>query len=130
MRTKDDTTDGAQLGGYVRRLRRSAGLSLRGVAAAAEVDFAWLSRLERGLFHSPDPWSLYRLARGLDIEVADLYQAAGYGRGLPGFAPYLRAKYHLPEEAIAQLQAHFELLNEKYRAEIGKQHEERHDGAA
>jgi len=29
--------------------------------------------------------------------------------------PYLRAKYHLPSEAVAQLEAHFELINEKYR---------------
>ena len=50
--------------------------------------------------------------------MADLYLEAGFGdaRGLPGFGPYLRAKYHLPDEAIAQLEAHFALINEKYRA--------------
>ena len=28
----------------------------------------------------------------------------------------LRAKYHLPDEAISQLEAHFALINEKYHA--------------
>jgi len=60
---------------------------------------------------------LYRLARALGIEVANLYEYAGYD--LPGFAPYLRVKYDLPDEAIAQLEAHFELINERYRPDEG-----------
>ena len=133
MRNRNNALDDAKkLGDYIRRLRRSADLPLRSVATTAEVDFAWLSRLERGHYQSPDPWSLYRLARALHVEVADLYRAAGYadGRGLPGFAPYLRAKYDMPEEAIRQLEAHFQLLNEKYRAEKGVSHDERDDSAA
>lgn|SRR5262249_8854617 len=108
-----------QLGDHVRSLREAKGLSIRGLAATAGVDFSWLSRLERGLIASPDPRSLYRLARVLDIEVADLYQAAGYGEGLPGFGPYLRAKYDLPDDAVKQLEAHFELINERYQHEKG-----------
>jgi len=67
--------------------------------------------------NSPDARYLYRIARALDVEVADLYLEAGFGdaHGLPGFGPYLRAKYHLPPEAVAQLEAHFELINDKYR---------------
>lgn len=55
--------------------------------------------------------------------MADLYSEAGFvdAHGLPGFAPYLRAKYHLPDEAIAQLQAHFVLVNEKYQATDGEE---------
>jgi hypothetical protein len=51
------------------------------------------------------------------VEVADIYLEAGFGdtHGLPGFGPYLRAKYHLPLEAVAQLEAHFALINDKYR---------------
>ena len=133
MRNRNNALDDARkLGDYIRRLRRSADLPLRSVATTAEVDFAWLSRLEPGLYQSPDPWSLYRLARALHVEVADLYRAAGYadGRGLPGFAPYLRAKYDLPEEAIGQLEAHFRPLNDKYRAEKGGRHAEHYDRSA
>jgi hypothetical protein len=53
------------------------------------------------------------------VAPTDLYVLAGYGGSetLPGFAPYLRAKYDLPPEAISQLEAHFELLNQKYHSE-------------
>jgi transcriptional regulator with XRE-family HTH domain len=100
----------------VQQLRLERTLSLRGLAARAKVDYSWLSRLEHGRFASPDARSLWRIARALDVEVADLYLEAGFGdaHGLPGFGPYLRAKYHLPPEAVAQLEAHFALINEKY----------------
>jgi transcriptional regulator with XRE-family HTH domain len=108
----------ARLGSYVQRLRQERALSLRALAARAGVDFSWLSKLEHGRYASPDARSLWRTARALEVETADLYLEAGFGdaHGLPGFAPYLRAKYHLPPEAIAQLEDHFALINEKYRA--------------
>jgi transcriptional regulator with XRE-family HTH domain len=111
----------ARLGEHVRRLRESRGLSVRGLAAQAKVDATWLSRLEHGVYTSPDPRYLWRLAQALGIDAEDLYLDAGYsdGRGLPGFAPYLRAKYHLPADAITQLEAHFQLINEKYHDEKG-----------
>jgi transcriptional regulator with XRE-family HTH domain len=107
----------AKLGAYVQQLRLDRSLGVRGLAARAKVDASWLSRLEHGKIGSPDARSLWRIARALDVEVADLYLEAGFGdaHGLPGFGPYLRAKYHLPPEAIAQLEAHFELINEKYQ---------------
>lgn len=115
--------DGARLGAFVRRLREQAGMSLRSLATAAEVDATWLSRLEHGRYSAPHPAGLYRLARALEVEVAELYLAAGFGdaRELPGFAPYLRSKYELPDEAVAQLQAHFELINDKYRRDHREQ---------
>jgi transcriptional regulator with XRE-family HTH domain len=109
------------LGDYVKKARQERGLSVRGLAAQAKVDFSWLSRVERGVYAAPDPRSLYRLAQALDIETANLFLEAGYGdgRGLPGLVPYLRAKYDLPAEAIDQLEAHFELINEKYNEAKG-----------
>ncbi len=116
-----DSVDPRQLGSYVKRLRERRGFSVRGLAAAARVDATWLSRLEHGEYTSPDPRHLRLLAQVLEIETADLYVMAGYrgGEGLPGFVPYLRAKYDLPAEAIDQLQAHFELINEKYQNDEG-----------
>src|SRR6267154_976337 len=108
-----------RLGEHVRRLRETQGLSVRSLAAQAKVDATWLSRLERGVYNSPDPRSLWRLAVALDIDVEELYLDAGYSNGLPGFAPYLRAKYDLPAEAIAHLEAHFQLVNEKYQDKKG-----------
>ena len=115
--TKDKKTMTAlKLGEYIQQLRREKNLSVRGLAARAKVDATWVSRLEHGVYDSPDARSLWRIARVLDAEVADLYLTAGYGdaHALPGLVPYLRAKYELPEEAIAQLQAHFEAIAEKY----------------
>src|SRR4051794_9607689 len=88
-----------ELGTYVHQLRLKHGLSLRVLAAQAAVDFSWLAKLERGSYSTPDPRSLSRLARALGIEVEDLYLEAGYtdAHHLPGLAPYLRAKYDLPD---------------------------------
>lgn len=109
------------LGKHIRRVRIDLGFSIRRLAAAAGVDASWLSRLERGDYNSPDPRCLSQLAAVLEIDPIDLYLLAGYpgSERLPGFAPYLRAKYDLPPEAVTQLEAHFRLLNEKYRREKG-----------
>jgi transcriptional regulator with XRE-family HTH domain len=115
--TKPASEASARLGAYVQHLRQERSLSVRALAARAKVDYSWISKLERGRYTSPDARSLWRIARAMDVEVADLYLEAGFGdaHGLPGFGPYLRAKYQLPDEAIAQLEAHFALINEKYR---------------
>ena len=111
-------TSASSLGRRVRRLRQQQGLTLRGLAATAKVDHSWLGKLELGHYESPDPRALYRLARALEVEVNELYLAAGYasGEGLPELDLYLRSKYDLPDEAVAQLLAHFDLIKEKYRA--------------
>jgi transcriptional regulator with XRE-family HTH domain len=116
-----ESTDTNQLGNYVRATREAAGWSLRRLAAATGVNPTWLMRLERGQYHSPDPRLLARLAQALGIDTADLFLAADYrgSDGLPGFAPYLRAKYELPPEAVDQLAAHFDLINERYRRSEG-----------
>lgn len=68
--------------------------------------------------HRPDRHLAYGPGRSLGpkTDPSELYLAAGYrdGQGLPGFTPYLRAKYDLPNEAIEQLEAHFRLLNEQH----------------
>jgi transcriptional regulator with XRE-family HTH domain len=112
--------DHNQLGELLHKLRVERDLSLRGLAATAGLDATWLMRVERGQYQSPDPRLLRRLAEVLDIDTADLFLAADYrgSEGLPGFAPYLRAKYDLPNEAVEQLAAHFELINEKYVSQV------------
>jgi transcriptional regulator with XRE-family HTH domain len=108
-----------RLGRYIHRLRVERGWSLRRLATMAGMDATGLMRLEQGKTVAPHPHHLAGLAEALDIDVADLYSAANYtpGRELPAFEPYLRAKYDLPPEAVEQLRAHFELLDEKYRRE-------------
>lgn len=118
----DDSDAAARaLGDCVHRYRTAQGRSLRDVAGAAGVDYSWLGRLERGLYRSPDARSLAKLARALDVDVEEFHVSAGFstGRGLPGFAPYLRAKYNLPDDAVDQLESFFTLLNDKYHQKGG-----------
>lgn len=119
-----------QVGQMIRELREEKGMSVRGLAAAAQVDSTWLSRVEHGIYVNPDPRYLHRLAKVLGIETMDLFQAANYSDGLPGFAPFLRSKYDLPPEAIDQLNAHFELLADKYDARKEDDHDQHHQTAA
>jgi len=108
--------DSQTLGKYLQRQREAQGLSMRRLAAAAGLNATYIMRLERGEYASPDPKHLQEIARVLEIDAADLFTAAGFrgSRDLPGFTPYLRAKYDLPPEAVAQLEAHFELLHDRY----------------
>jgi transcriptional regulator with XRE-family HTH domain len=121
MEGREDTT---QLGEDVRRTRQERGFSLRGLAAAAGVDATWLMRLERGEYTSPDPRNLRELARVLEVETSSLFLAAGYtsGEELPGFAPYLRAKYDLPTEAVEQLAGYFNFVQQRYQPGEGGNH--------
>ena len=117
----------SNLGSYARRARERTGLSIRAAAKAADVDATWLSRLEQDRYQKPDARLLSRLADALDIRAADLYRLAGYtnpSAPLPHFNGYLRARYDLPEEAITQLQAHFDLINDKYRSRKGGTHDD------
>ncbi len=115
----------AKLGVYLQQLRSERKLTMRALAARARVDFSYIGRLERGQIASPDARYLWRIARALGAEVADLYLEAEFGdaHGLPGLRPYLRAKYHLPDEAIRQLEEHFALINERYQANKNAENE-------
>jgi transcriptional regulator with XRE-family HTH domain len=118
-----------QLGQVVRAQRNALGLSGQALAAAAGVDKAWLHRLEAGQIESPDAHKLASLARTLEMDPADLYLAAGFtsGTDLPAMQPYLRAKYDLPDVAIAQISEYVDFLNERYG---GKEADDDTDTAA
>jgi transcriptional regulator with XRE-family HTH domain len=109
------------LGYRIRELRQGEGFSVRGLASRAGVDASWLARVERDEYRSPDPRLLWQVAQTLGVEVDELYAAAGFSDGLPNFGPYLRSKYQLSDEAIAQLEAHFQLLADKHISERGNQ---------
>ncbi len=119
-----------KVGQLIRERREQKGFSVRGLAAAAKVDSTWLSRVENGVYVNPDPRFLHRLAGALDMETMDLFTAAEYAEGLPGFAPYLRSKYDLRPEDITQLEMHFELIANKYDQEKGGDHDQEHHSRA
>lgn len=112
-----NTPQKTSFGNLVRTAREAAGLSLRDVAAEADVSKSMLGRLEQDEIQSPNPRLLEALAPTLGIELIDLYSAAGYlpAKGLPNFSPYLRSKYRdLPPEARTEIEASFTAIAKRY----------------
>lgn len=60
------------MGGRLRDLRRRRGLTIEQLAVHAGVSVSTVSRLERGVPHTPTLKVLERLAGALDSSVADL----------------------------------------------------------
>ncbi|MBI4199740.1 MAG: helix-turn-helix transcriptional regulator [Chloroflexi bacterium] len=58
---------------YIRERREALGLSLRALADRAGVDFAAIDKIERGE-RDPRLSSLAAIAKGLGVEVADLFR--------------------------------------------------------
>lgn len=100
------------LGTYLQSRRLELGRSLDDVAEASGLHKSYWSKLENGVYDSPSPKHLKVMARTLGVSIEDLYGLAGYDipERLPTFQPYLRAKYELPPEAIAQMEQYFEML--------------------
>jgi transcriptional regulator with XRE-family HTH domain len=113
MNNRDEV---AGLGEYIQARRQARELSLEDAAQASGLDRSYWSRLERGMYETPSPRHLQKVARALDVPIEDLYGLAGYGvpERLPSFTPYLRAKYDLPPEAIRDLEKYFELLRNHF----------------
>jgi transcriptional regulator with XRE-family HTH domain len=64
------------LGAFIRAQRQLANLSLRQVAALANVSNPYLSQIERGL-HEPSVRVLRSIARALDVSAETLLESAG-----------------------------------------------------
>jgi transcriptional regulator with XRE-family HTH domain len=96
------------LGEYLRAAREQAGISQRQLASRVGIHNSYLARLESGENDSPAAELLQRIADILEISSTDLMAFIGVKppQGLPDFAPYLRAKYHLDEAAIREMAEH------------------------
>lgn len=104
------------LGAYVATRRESLKLTHYEAAERSGLNHTFWRKLEDGVYESPSPKSLEAIAKTLKVPIEDLYALAGYdlpGR-LPSFRPYLRARYHLPHQAVADLERYFELLRNYY----------------
>jgi transcriptional regulator with XRE-family HTH domain len=93
------------------------GLSAREVADRSGMADSNVLRLEQGAIANPRPETLKSLADVLDLDLSDLYTAAGYvqPQGLPSFEPYLRSKYSdLPASARRELEQSFARIAAKH----------------
>jgi len=69
---------GAQrsLGLRIRELRTLRDLTLEGLAERSDVDWKHIQKVESGALNLTLA-TLFRLARGLDVELVDLFEGAG-----------------------------------------------------
>lgn len=104
------------LGAFIRDSRLAKGWTLDEAEMASDVERTYWSKVERGVLRKPDARYLARMAAALDLPLADVYGLAGYTAPseLPGLSTYLRSKYHLPPEAIRQLEGYFAFLRHQY----------------
>lgn len=120
MRHNSTATDHSKphlLGRQIRRARESQDLSTYALAKLTNIHRSTLQLLEKGEIRSPSPEYLARIAKALDLNLADLYPLAGYAipRDLPNFTGYLAAKFRgLPPEAIDELDGHLQYLADKH----------------
>ena len=116
--SKDQSTDvkNAPLGEFIKSRRESRSMSKAEACRQSGLDYSYWVKLEAGVYEMPSPKALDLVAKVIGCKPADLYVLAGYkiGGELPGFGPYLRTKYHLPGEAIEQLESYFTFLRNQY----------------
>ena len=103
-------------GSVLRELREERGLSVRSLATAAGLNASSVSRLENDEM-GPSDDTVRRLAKVLKTSYRELSTLAG--GNLPNFAPYLRAKFDLSPEAIAELEGHFAAVTKQHAPKRG-----------
>ena len=103
-----DTKQASRFGGFITTAREAKGLSKAQVGRAADVSAATITRIEQGKFAAPRPDKLVRIARALDVPLADMFAAADYAApaDLPTFSHYMHAKYGdvLPDDVLARIE--------------------------
>ncbi len=106
---------------FIAAHRKERGLSMAQLAEMVGVTKSNVHYWESGE-GLPKASVLEPLAQALGTSYEDLFALAGYARpdGLPELSPYLRAKYGaLPEEALAEAEAFFDELTERYEEDQG-----------
>jgi transcriptional regulator with XRE-family HTH domain len=105
-----------QFATFLAERRKARGLTQPQLAKTLGVSKSNVHYWEAGEY-LPKTNLLEPLARALHVSYEDLFALAGYSHpeGLPEFTPYLRAKYTaLPDEALAEAEAFFRNLTERY----------------
>lgn len=116
MSPKDSTS----LAETIRRHREAAGLSQLALARMIGVPASTVFRMERAEVEAPDPDKLQRLAAALEIDPEELFSQYPAPERLPEFAPYLRAKYGMSAEAVAEAEQFFAGLAEREKPKGGR----------
>ncbi len=104
-----------QLGHLIYQQRVTTGFSQEQLAKTTGIHLSTIARIERGEIGSPDPLKLQRLASALGTDVEDYFALVGYftPHGLPGLAPYLRAKFGASPEVAREVENYFAWMNDR-----------------
>jgi transcriptional regulator with XRE-family HTH domain len=104
------------LGATIRTAREAHGLGRADFARLLGVPPSQITRWETNEV-TPSPQSLVTLANQLEVRASDLFMLAGVPvpTDLASLPAMLRAEYHLPPEAITEIQAHIEQVAAEYR---------------
>jgi transcriptional regulator with XRE-family HTH domain len=98
------------LGATIRAGREAKGMSVRGLADATDLAPSSVLRFENDE-RRPSAAVVRRLARVLGLDTTTLLELAN--RELPSFPIYLRTKYKLSSDAIAELESAFEEVSQR-----------------
>lgn len=122
METKQQTAAGTNqpeptpttLGSLMAQMRSAKGLSLFELAKRTGIHRSTLMRIEEGATATPDTHTLNALARALDADPEDLYDALWQDKSepLPSAAIYLRSKYRLSEDQAKQAEKYLDRLTD------------------
>lgn len=112
-------------GEKLRELRVEKGISQRDLAAAADIDFTYLSKVENGRMPPPAQATIVKLAHALDADSDQLLQMAGkiptdLGQVIaktPEMPAFLRSLNELSPEDIKQVTSFAEELKQQRRDE-------------
>lgn len=98
-----------QLGNQIREARLARGLTVRAAAEKLKIDYSYYNKIETGQNALGKHAGVVARLYGLDRKELE----AMAGSKLPDYRPYLRARYDLSDEAIAELEAHFAAVTKK-----------------
>jgi len=122
----------SELGALIRRARHSKGLSLFALADLTGFDDSWLARLEKGLYASPNPAHLARVAETLDIDPAriDAISRDHLANSMPGMRTSSAARRSSPPKPSTKSNAPWRTSapsTPNPQATAHRRKEERHD---
>jgi len=104
------------LGQWLRAARERAGFGTYHLSKISGVSRSAIVRLEADEVDEPLPDHLVKLTDALELNATDAFLKAGLPipTELPSLEPYLRTKYDLPPEALAEARKSLEQILEKY----------------
>lgn len=100
-----------ELGDLIKKVREAKGLSQKEVALACKMDQSQYSRVERGIT-DPSFSVVARIAKGLGVEVSDLFRAEEVFRDVSSYDRSLMEKMAMVEQLDQkEQQAFFAILD-------------------